>query len=153
MAEFFQTIPGALILLVVGFVGLIKGADFFVEGASNVAKRFKVPSLIIGLTIVAMGTSLPELVTSVVAAKKGENDLALGNVVGSNIFNILLILGASATILPISIEAAAIYDMIILIAMSIFAYFCAKTKKTLSKGEGIVFLLLYAVYFVYIYTR
>lgn len=136
-----------------GLVAIVLGGDFVVDSATEIALQFGLSQTFIGLTIVAMGTSLPELVTSVVAAKKGENDLALGNVVGSNIFNILLILGASATILPISIEVAAIYDMIILIAMSIFAYFCAKTKKTLSKGEGIVFLLLYAVYFVYIYTR
>lgn len=143
----------SVVYILGGIVAIVLGGDFVVDSATEIALQFGLSQTFIGLTIVAMGTSLPELVTSVVAAKKGENDLALGNVVGSNIFNILLILGASATILPITIEAAAIYDMIILIAMSIFAYFCAKTKKTLSKGEGIVFLLLYAVYFVYIYTR
>ena len=99
MSGFFQTILGALILLVVGFVFLIKGADFFVEGASAVAKKLHVPALVIGMTIVAMGTSLPELVTSVVAAKKNELDMAIGNVVGSNVFNILLILSNKVLIL------------------------------------------------------
>jgi cation:H+ antiporter len=96
MEAFFQTIPGALILLVVGFVFLIKGADFFVEGASAVAKKLKVPSLIIGMTIVAMGTSLPELSVSVTASMAGSNQLAIGNVVGSNIFNLMVVLGSCA---------------------------------------------------------
>ena len=92
MEQYINNAPFALVImfLIIGFVFLIKGADFFVEGSSSIAKKLKVPSIIIGLTIVAMGTSLPELVTSVVAAKKGENELALGNVVGSNIFNILM---------------------------------------------------------------
>ena len=88
-----------------------------------------------------------------VAAKKGENELALGNVVGSNIFNILLILGASSAISPIAVETNAIFDMVILVVMSIIAYVCAQTKETLSKKEGVLFLMTYAVYFFYIYNR
>ena len=93
---FFSTIPGALILLVVGFVFLIKGADFFVEGASAVAKKLKVPALVIGMTIVAMGTSLPELSVSVTASLANSNQLAIGNVIGSNIFNLMVVLGSCA---------------------------------------------------------
>lgn len=93
---FFSTIPGALILLVVGFVFLIKGADFFVEGASAVAKKLHVPALVIGMTIVAMGTSLPELSVSVTASLANSNQLAIGNVVGSNIFNLMVVLGSCA---------------------------------------------------------
>ena len=78
--------------MIVGFVFLVKGADWFVEGSASIAKRLGIPQLIIGLTIVAMGTSLPELVTSIVAARKGQNDIAMGNVIGSNLFNIFLIL-------------------------------------------------------------
>lgn len=96
MAAFFETIPGALILLVIGFVFLIKGADFFVEGASAVAKKLHVPALVIGMTIVAMGTSLPELSVSVTASMAGSNQLAIGNVVGSNIFNLMVVLGSCA---------------------------------------------------------
>ena len=96
MVTFFQTVPGALILLVVGFVFLIKGADFFVEGASAVAKKLHVPALVIGMTIVAMGTSLPELSVSVTASLAGSNQLAIGNVVGSNIFNLMVVLGSCA---------------------------------------------------------
>ena len=104
-------------------------------------------------SIVALGTSLPELVTSMVAAKKGENDLALGNVVGSNIFNILLILGASASITPITVNAFAVWDTVILIAASFLVYVCAVSRKGLSKLEGLLFLLFYAGFFVYILTR
>ena len=96
MITFFSTVPGALILLVVGFVFLIKGADFFVEGASAVAKKLHVPALVIGMTIVAMGTSLPELSVSVTASMAGSNQLAIGNVVGSNIFNLMVVLGSCA---------------------------------------------------------
>ena len=104
MSAFFQTIPGALILLVVGFVGLIKGADFFVEGASNVAKRFKVPSLIIGLTIVAMGTSLPETAVSISASLAGSNSLAISNVSGSNLFNLLVVVGLCAILQKVEVD-------------------------------------------------
>lgn len=104
MAAFFQTIPGAIILLVVGFAGLIKGADFFVEGASNVAKRFKVPSLIIGLTIVAMGTSLPETAVSISAAMAGSNSLAISNVSGSNLFNLLVVVGLCCVMQKVEVD-------------------------------------------------
>ena len=96
MEAFFQSIPGALILLVIGFVFLIKGADFFVEGASAVANKLHVPALVIGMTIVAMGTSLPELSVSVTASMAGSNQLAIGNVIGSNIFNLMVVLGSCA---------------------------------------------------------
>lgn len=141
------------VFIIGGIIAIVYGGDLVVNSATEIAVQFGFSQTFIGLTIVAMGTSLPELVTSVIASKKGENDLALGNVVGSNIFNILLILGASAAISPISVTSAAISDMVILIAMSIFAYWCAKTKELLSKGEGVMFLLIYAVYFVYIYMR
>lgn len=141
------------VFIVGGIIAIVFGGDLVVKSATEIAVQFGFSQTFIGLTIVAMGTSLPELVTSMVAAKKGENDLALGNVVGSNIFNILLILGASATILPISVEMTAVYDMIILSIVSIFGLICAKTKKTLSKTEGVIFLLMYAAYFVYIYVR
>lgn len=109
--------------------------------------------IIIGLTIVAVGTSLPELVTSMVAAGKGENDLAVGNVVGSNIFNILLILGASATIKPIALDITAVYDTLILVVASLIVYLCALSKREIKKGEGAIFLLCYLVFFVYVLTR
>ena len=94
----------AVVLLVVGFVLLIKGADFFVEGSSSVAKMLKVPSIIIGLTIVAMGTSLPECAVSVTASLTGNNSLAVSNVVGSNIFNLMVVCGACALFAPLTIK-------------------------------------------------
>lgn len=141
------------VLIVVGLIGIIWGGDLVVESATKIATTFGWSETFIGLTIVAMGTSLPELVTSMVAAKKGENDLAVGNVVGSNIFNILLILGSSAAISPITVDINAIYDMVILIVLSVVGFFMVKSKSELSKKEGIAFLLTYAIYFIYIFLR
>lgn len=153
--EEVETLPvwKCIIFIIGGIAGIVYGGDLVVDAATVIAENFGFSQTFIGLTIVAMGTSLPELVTSVVAAKKGENDLALGNVVGSNIFNVLLILGSSAAICPIAVEAVAVVDMLILIVFSILGYFLAKSKYELSKKEGILFLVLYAIYFVYIYTR
>lgn len=143
----------SVLFIVGGLIAIVVGGNMVVESATDIAVAFGFSQTFIGLTIVAMGTSLPELVTSMVAAKKGENELALGNVVGSNIFNILLILGASSAISPIAVETNAIFDMVILVVMSIIAYVCAQTKETLSKKEGVLFLMTYAVYFFYIYNR
>ena len=107
---------------------------------------------LIGLTIVAVGTSLPELVTSVVASRKGENGLAVGNVVGSNIFNLLLILGVSSTIHPISVNFASMVDFVILIATSILVYIFALTKK-INRVEGIVMVLVYVATVVFAVLR
>lgn len=136
-----------------GLAGIVLGGNLVVDSASAIAVRFGLSQTFIGLTIVALGTSLPELVTSVVAAGKGENDLAVGNVVGSNIFNILLILGASATITPIVMDITAVYDTVILIGASLLVYLAALSKREIRKSEGIVFLLAYLVFFVYILVR
>ena len=141
------------LLLIGGFVLLIVGADIFVEGSSAIAKRFKIPSIIIGLTIVAVGTSLPELVTSMVAAKKGESDLALGNVIGSNVFNIVFILGASAVVSPMTVDVLAICDTLVLLFVSVLALIFAKTNKRFSRPEGAVMLAIYVIYFVYVLLR
>ena len=108
---------------------------------------------LIGLTIVALGTSLPELVTSIVAARKDEVDMALGNVIGSNIFNILLILGVAAAISPIAFLMENIIDIIILIIMSVVVWGFAWTSRKINRTEGIIMLLMYAVYMVYICMR
>ena len=143
----------SIIILIVGFVLLIKGADFFVEGSSAVAKRLRIPSMIIGMTIVAMGTSLPELVTSIVAAKKDEVDMAVGNVIGSNIFNILLVLGVAAAISPVGFIMENMIDIAFLILISVITLVFAWTSKEINRKEGIIMLLLYAVYMVYICMR
>ena len=97
-----------LVLLAVGFVLLVKGADRFVEGASKVAEKFGIPQLVIGLTIVAMGTSLPEAAVSVSAALKGSAEITIGNIVGSNIMNVLLILGITAAIKPVAVQKSTV---------------------------------------------
>ena len=139
--------------IIIGLAGIIWGGDLVVDSACSIAETFGLSQTFIGLTIVAVGTSLPELVTSMVAAGKGENDLAVGNVVGSNIFNILLILGASATIKPIALDITAVYDTLILVVASLIVYLCALSKREIKKGEGVVFLLCYLVFFVYVLTR
>ena len=145
---FFQTIPGALLLLVVGFVGLIKGADFFVEGASNVAKRFKVPSLIIGLTIVAMGTSLPETAVSISASIAGSNSLAISNVSGSNLFNLLVVVGLCCIMQKVEVDMDTIkrdipYSLlaaVLLIALGIMG------GMKLGRLDGIILLAFFAFF-------
>ena len=139
--------------IIIGLAGIIWGGDLIVDSACNIAETFGLSQTFIGLTIVAVGTSLPELVTSMVAAGKGENDLAVGNVVGSNIFNILLILGASATIKPVALDITAVYDTLILVVASLIVYLCALSKREIKKGEGVIFLLCYFVFFVYVLTR
>ena len=148
MEAFFQTIPGALILLVVGFVGLIKGADFFVEGASNVAKRFKVPSLIIGLTIVAMGTSLPETAVSISASIAGSNSLAISNVSGSNLFNLLVVVGLCCIMQKVEVDMDTIkrdipYSLlaaVLLIALGMLG------GMELGRLDGIILLAFFAFF-------
>lgn len=139
--------------IIIGLAGIIWGGDLVVDSACSIAETFGLSQTFIGLTIVAVGTSLPELVTSMVAAGKGENDLAVGNVVGSNIFNILLILGLSSTITPITLDITAVYDTLILIVASLIVYLCALSKREIKKGEGAIFLLCYLVFFVYVLTR
>lgn len=141
------------IYIVIGLIGIVWGGNLVVDGASNIALTFGWSQTFIGLTIVALGTSLPELVTSVVAARKGENDLAVGNVVGSNIFNILLILGVSSFITPITLDVTAVYDTIILIIASIVVYVSAISKREIQRKEGILFLVCYFAFFLYVFMR
>lgn len=149
MITFFSTIPGALILLLVGFVFLIKGADFFVEGASAVARKLHVPSLVIGMTIVAMGTSLPELSVSVTASIAGSNQLAIGNVVGSNIFNLMVVLGSCALFSVLEVADDTIkkdfpFSIICALALVILGF----TGKTLGHLDGIILLVVFIVFLI-----
>lgn len=143
----------SLLVIVIGLVGIVVGGDLSVEGAKDIARFFGLSEAIIGLTIVALGTSLPELVTSIVAAKKGESDIAVGNVIGSNIFNVFLILGVSSTILPMNVSGTYLYDIGMLIGVMVLTYLpIAKTKKV-SRVMGIVMVLVYAAYTVYLIMR
>lgn len=142
------------ILFIIGGAVAIKfGGDFVVNGASTIAASFGLSQTLIGLTVVALGTSLPELVTSIVAAKKNEVDMAVGNVVGSNIFNILLVLGVASAISPIAFLMENVIDIVILIVMSVIVWIFAWSKKQIERKEGILMLLLYAGYMVYICVR
>ena len=143
----------AVEMVILGIVGIIMGGDLVVESASAIAENFGMSQTLIGLTIVAVGTSLPELVTSMVAAKKGESDLALGNVIGSNVFNIVFILGASAVVSPMTVDMLAIYDTLVLLFISVLTLIFAKTNKRFSRAEGAVMLAIYAIYFVYVLLR
>ena len=143
----------SIIFIILGLIGIVYGGDLSVEGAKDIARFFGLSEAIIGLTIVALGTSLPELVTSIIAAKKGESDIAVGNVIGSNIFNIFLILGVSSTILPMTLSTSYLYDLGILIAVAVLTYLpIAKTKKV-SRSMGIIMILAYVAYTAYLIMR
>ena len=139
-----------LLLLVVGFTMLVMGADWFVDGTSGIARKMGIPQLVVGLTIVALGTSLPELVTSVTAAIKGNADIAIGNIVGSNIFNILFVIGTSALITSIPYEASFLFDGIVAVAAGILLWISVFRHLELRRFWGVVMLLGYAAYFVYL---
>ncbi len=143
----------SLIFIIVGMIAIKFGGDFVVDGASSIASSMGLSQTLIGLTIVAMGTSLPELVTSLVAAKKGEVDMALGNVIGSDIFNILFVLGIATVISPISFLMENVIDIILLIIMSVIVLAFAWTRQQINRKEGILMLLMYAAYMVYICMR
>lgn len=143
----------SIVFVIIGCIMIIYGGNFVVDSASEIAANFGLSETLIGLTVVAFGTSLPELVTSIVASRKGENDLAIGNVVGSNIFNILMILGISTSIHPVALQPSAVYDCIILMVFSILVLFFCWSKKRLARGEGIFMIILYAIYTVYIIMR
>ena len=137
--------------LIISFILLVKGADFFVDGCVSIARLLRVPDLIIGLTIVALGTSLPELVTSITAALKKNADIAIGNIVGSNIFNILFVIGTSAMITPVAYQKQFLIDSIFCVATAMLLLLLVLNKdKKLKRWGGIIMLICYAGYFVYL---
>lgn len=137
-------------LILAGVVMIVAGSNFAVEGASNLAKALGISQRFIGLTIVAFGTSLPELVTSVSAARKHNADIAIGNIVGSNIFNILFIVGTTALITPVTFASGFVVDTLIAAAVGILLFVCVTRTKELRKKAGIVMLLAYILYFLYL---
>ena len=151
--EKLLSVPKSIIFMIIGLAAIICGGNFVVDNASIIAKSLGLSETLIGLTIVAIGTSLPELVTSITAAKKQESGIALGNAVGSNIFNILFILGASSALTPINVAPELFIDTIILIVVGILIFVFARTKKITSRIEGIVCVLLYVAYTAYIIIR
>lgn len=137
-----------IVLGILGLISIVWGGNIVVDSASIIAEQLGMSQNLIGLTVVSIGTSLPELVTSLVATKKGEMDIAVGNVIGSNIFNILLIIGTSVAISPMVVSMVAIYDMLFMIlAMLIFIAMTSKTN-TLTRGKGIMLILIYIGYMI-----
>jgi cation:H+ antiporter len=146
------------IILIIGFLLLIKGADFFVEGSSAIAKKLKIPTLIIGLTLVAFGTSAPEAAVSITSALQGQNDIAIGNIVGSNIFNLLFVVGVSAFIYPLKVKKSiiakefpfALLSAFVLLVLANDTIFQGHTDNTISRADGIMLLVLFGIFMYYL---
>lgn len=141
------------VYIALGLTAIIMGGNLVVNSATEIAETFGLSQNLIGLTIVAMGTSLPELVTSVVAACKGENGLALGNAIGSNIFNILLVLAVSSAIKSINVSIASVYDLLCLIVFSVIAWAITRTSMKITRAEGFLMVGVYVGYMTYIIAR
>ncbi|MCI5793186.1 MAG: calcium/sodium antiporter [Lachnospiraceae bacterium] len=148
-----RPLPISVLFIAGGLAAVITGGNLTVNSASAIALSLGVSQNYIGLTIVAIGTSLPELVTSIVAAIKGDSGLALGNAMGSNLFNILFILGFSAIISPLHVKGESIIDCTVLIISAIALLIMAGTKRKMSKKEGITCLILYTAYMIYLFIR
>lgn len=147
------SVPVSLVCIVVGVVAIIWGGNLVVNNATVIAQQLGWSDTLIGLTIVSIGTSLPELVTSIVAAKKGESGLSLGNAIGSNIMNVLFILGASATLHPIAATIENIVDAIILIGVAIYMLIIAKKSEKMTRSKACLSIGLYVAYMIYILIR
>ena len=143
----------SIIFIVVGLAGIILGGDLVVDSASSIAMAFGMSETLVGLTIVAIGTSLPELVTSLTALKKGENQLVIGNVIGSNIFNILFVLGASSAISRIPIDSSMLIDVLFMVGVTILCFIFGKTQEKYDKKEGIILVALFIAYMAFAIMR
>lgn len=143
----------SILFLIVGAAAIAFGGDLTVDTASRIAIELGMSQTLVGLTIVSIGTSLPELVTSVVAARKNEVDMAVGNAVGSNIFNILMVLGISSAISPVALIRENIIDIVLLMAFSVMVWIFAGTRKKIERREGIIMVVVYLVYCAYIIAR
>lgn len=144
-----KSLPVQLLMILAGLICIVLGSDFVVDGATEIAKVIGISERIIGLTIVAFGTSLPELVTSIAAARRGNADIAIGNIVGSNVFNILFVAGTSALISPIVFESKFVLDTAVATATAVLLLVCVCNKEgKLKRSGGIIMLAAYAAYFV-----
>jgi cation:H+ antiporter len=146
-SRFWGSLRLNLAITLVGLAALVGGAELTVHAAVGLAEAFDVPQVLIGLTLVALGTSLPELVTGVIAALRGQTDLAVGNIVGSNIFNLLFILGLSSMVRPIPVPAGGFWDLVVLTLLSLLLLFmCLSHRQQIIRSEALVLLLIYVVY-------
>ncbi|MGL4361969.1 MAG: calcium/sodium antiporter [Cellulosilyticaceae bacterium] len=143
-----HTLGKACIFALLGLAGIVLGGDFVVEAATKIAVEMNIGQKFISLTIVAFGTSLPELVTCVMAAKKQEHDIALGNIIGSNIFNICVVVGIPTTLFGSIIPAEPVYtDLIVMLVATVILFVFSKSERTISKREGIIFLMMFLLYY------
>ncbi len=143
----------SIILAILGLAGVIFGGDLVVNNVSSIAKNLGMSESLVGLTIVSVGTSLPELVTSVVASVKKENDIALGNVIGSNIFNIVFILGLSSTISTLTVSSTILVDLVIMLLSALIIFIISRFSKNIKKWQGAMFVAMYVAYLIYIIVR
>ena len=153
LPEFNGGMGKCILFILIGLAGVIIGGQLTVKAAKEIALAAGLSETTVGLTVVAVGTSLPELVTSITAARKGQNDIAMGNVIGSNIFNILFILGLSATISPMPIGRDALIDLAVVTGISIFTFVCAYVKKRITRSIGIIMILMYVAYTAFLLLR
>ena len=147
------SLPKSIIFIAVGLAGIILGGDMVVNSASYIAMALGMSETLVGLTIVAIGTSLPELVTSITALNKGENQLVIGNVIGSNIFNILFVLGASSAISAIPLDSSMLIDVVLLIAVTVLCFIFGKTQDKYDKKEGAILVALFIAYMIFAILR
>lgn len=147
------TTTRSVIYILIGLAGIVLGGDLVVDSASEIAIALGMSETLVGLTIVAIGTSLPELVTSITALKKGENQLVIGNVIGSNIFNILFVLGASSAISAIPIDPSMLIDVIFMVIVTVICFIFGKTQDKYDKKEGAILILLFVFYMAFAIWR
>ena len=147
-----KSLGSLIFFLLVGIAAIIAGGQLVVEGATKLARLWGWSESLIGLTIVAIGTSLPELMTSIVAARKGENEIAMGNVIGSNLFNILCILGISGLLRPMKVDVWAVQDCLVLVLVSLLYYGIVK-KFGLDRKCGLCMVLTYVIYMIWLFVR
>lgn len=143
----------SVIFIIIGLAAIVGGGELVVESAKTIARTFGMSETLIGVTIVAIGTSLPELVTSVVAAHKGQSEIAIGNVVGSNIFNIMFVMGMSSAFTPIGVVPEALIDCLVMIGVNVLGYLLCLKSKRLGRVDGIILLIVYIFYTVYLLMR
>ena len=143
----------SLLFVAIGLAGIIIGSDFVVDNATDIAKTLGISERVISLTIIAFGTSLPELVTTIVSSRKGEQDLLLGNIIGSNIFNICVVLGIPVAIFgTITPSSFSYIDLVMLISSTLLLYLFSRSKRTISRLEGILMLIIFATYYTLVFV-
>ena len=143
----------SLLFVAIGLAGIIVGSDFVVDNATNIAKTLGISERVISLTIIAFGTSLPELVTTIISSKKGEQDLLLGNIIGSNIFNICVVLGIPVAIFgTITPSSFSYIDLVMLVSSTLLLYLFSRSNRIISRLEGILMLIIFATYYTLVFV-